>query len=194
MLNISHTLNRMDIDTNSIIRAVQQVREIVGEDKAKGASRFIKSLLSLDVKFDDENVALATAQYATEAAIKANGEIGDEQVLLDGAQQRAVKFVTEKGNAWMFARDEATAPKSVETKAFVEGLETKVAVRKDGSIARGGKQTLAAELFRKHVLESTTPCDNACFVNILVKELDMTKAGARTYAHSLRAKHGMVNK
>ena len=55
-----------------------------------------------------------------------------------------------------------------------------------------GDVVVVHELFRKYVIESQTPCDNACFVQILIKEAGMSLAGARTYATNLRREHGML--
>lgn len=191
MLNIAHTLERMEISTSSVSRAIQETREILGtSDLCKAAAKFIKSLISLDVKFTDPDIAQITAFAVVEAAVRNKGEIGDEEALLKAALMRAEAFVNKTENRWMFAKPETTET-VLETKA-VEGTDVKVVVKSDGKIKRGGKQQIAEALFKKYVTESETPCDNACFVRILQKEAGMTLAGARTYAHSLRAKNGMV--
>lgn len=192
MLNVTHTLDRMEISATSVSRAIQETREILSgsTDLCKAATNFIRKLLSLEVKFDNPDVAQTTAVAVVEAAVRANGEIGDEEALLKSALARAEAFVNKPENGWMFAKPEAeVAPQ--ETRA-VEDTDLKVVVKSDGKIKRGGKQQIAGALFKKYVTESATPCDNACFVRILQKEAGMTLAGARTYAHSLRAKNGMV--
>lgn len=193
MLNVTHTLEHMEISTTSVSRAIQETREILGNaDLCKAATNFIRKLLSLEVKFDNPDIAQTTAFAVVEAAVRAKGEIGDEEALLKSALARAEAFVNKPENRWMFAKPEAeVAPQ--ETRA-VEGTDLKVVVKSDGKIKRGGKQQIAEALFKKHVLESELPCDNACFVKILMKEAGMSLAGARTYAHNCRKAAGMINK
>ena len=67
-----------------------------------------------------------------------------------------------------------------------EGIDDKVEVKADGKIKKGGKQILAAELYKKHVVETENPVDNQGFIKILMAELGMTKAGATTYAYNCK--------
>lgn len=192
-LNVSHTCERMCIDLSSVTRAIQSVREIVGEvDAAAAAAKLIKSILSLDVKFDDGDKARVTALAVAEALARCKGEVGDEAELYAAAVKRAQEHMDAPRNRWMYTKAE-DVDKPVETKA-IEGTDLNVVIRADGKIKRGGKADVAAALFKKHVLESATPCDNACFVKILMVHGEMSQAGARTYAHNLRKQHGMVAK
>lgn len=193
MLNVTHTCERMEIDLSSVTRAIQSVREIVGEvDAAAAAAKLIKSILSLDVKFDDGDKARVTALAVAEALARCKGEVGDEAELYAAAVKRAQEHMDAPRNRWMYTKAE-DVDKPVETKA-IEGTDLNVVIRADGKIKRGGKQQVADALFKKHVLESEIPCDNACFVKILMKEAGMSLAGARTYAHNCRKAAGMVNK
>lgn len=188
-LNIVHTLERMEIPM-SVTGAIQAVREIVGEtDTCVKASKLIRSLLSLEVSFSDSDVARVTSLAVAEAIAKVEGVIADEAVLYAQAVERAERHMKSPRNAWMYVKptEEVNA---VTTQ--IEGTEVSVEIRADGKIKRGGKQTVAADLFRIHVLESETPCDNACFVAVLMEKAGMSKAGARTYAHNLRKANGMV--
>jgi len=192
MLNVTHTLDRMEISQTSVSRAINTVSDMImsTEDHCKESSKFIKSLLSLDMSFTDPNLARLTAMAVIELVVKAKGEIDDEEVLLLSARDRAYTFFTDPKHQWMYAREVTVDTK--ETKAVATGIDVKVAVRADGTIGRGGKQVLALELFKKHVLESKTPLSNADFVKLLMKELQMTLPGARTYSHNLRKQNGMT--
>lgn len=191
MLNIAHTCEKMEIDLSSVTRAIQAVRDIVGEtDTCVKASKLIRSLLSIDVKFEDADVARVTSLAVAEAIAKCEGEIADEAVLFAQAVERAERHMKSPRNAWMYVKPEAESG-PVETKA-IEGTELNVVIKADGRIKRGGKQQVAEALFAVHVLNSETPCDNACFVKILMKEAGMSLAGARTYAHNCRKANGMV--
>ena len=192
MLNVAHTLERMEISLTSPLRAVQQVREILGDDKMKNGAKLLKSILSMDVEFNDDCVALATCQAVVEALVKAEGDVGDEAELYAHALDRAIAHINNPEHSWMYFYEKDTPMAIATTTKAVEGTNASVEIKADGKIKRGGKQLIADALFKKHVLESETPCDNACFVKILMKEAGMSLPGARTYAHSLRAKNGMV--
>lgn len=202
MLNVTHTMDKMEIPM-TVTGAVQAARKIVsgrdiGDDATasdtavcKNASKFIRSLLSLEVEFNDASVARVTAMAVAEAIAKVEGVIADEAVLFAQAVERAEKHMNAPANRWMYVKPEAEAG-PVETKA-IEGTELNVVIKADGRIKRGGKQLVAEALFKVHVLDSETPCDNACFVKILMKEAGMSLAGARTYAHNCRKANGMVS-
>lgn len=190
MLNIAHTMEKMEIPM-SVTGAIQAVREIVGEtDTCVKASKLIRSLLSLEVSFTDSDVARVTSLAIAEAIVKVEGVIADEAVLYAQAVERAEKHMNAPANRWMYVKPEAESG-PVETKS-IEGTELNVVIKADGRIKRGGKQQVAEALFKVHVLDSETPCDNACFVKILMKEAGMSLAGARTYAHNCRKANGMV--
>ncbi len=195
-LMIAHTLERMGMPLTSVTKSVQAARETIEQsaDRCAAAAKLIGDLLSLTVKFEDEKTAVTVAQAVVEAAIKAEGEIGDEVELYEAAVRRAAGVINKPENKWMYfyVKDEDVAAAG-ETKT-IEGTELKVAVKADGKIKRGGKQQIAEALFKKHVIDSTEPCDNACFVKILMKEAGMTLAGARTYAHNCRKAAGLVDK
>lgn len=194
MLNVAHTLERMEISLSSPLRAVQQVREILGDDKCKNAAKLLKGILSMDVEFDDDRIALATSQAVVEALVKAGGEVGDEVELYAHALDRAITHINKPEHSWMYFYDKETTMATATTTKAVEGTNASVEIKSDGKIKRGGKQVIADALFKKHVTDSETPCDNACFVKILMKEAGMSLAGARTYAHNCRKAAGMVNK
>jgi hypothetical protein len=195
MLNVSQALTNLGITQTSTARAIREVTEIVNQSNPlTGAANFIKSILDIKVKFADENVARVTASAVIEAVLKVNGQVEDANVLYEAAVARAMKHINTPSNHWMYVTESEEANSIKETRAFVDGIDTKVNVKADGTIGRGGKQILAAELFDLHVVNSATPCDNACFVKILMKDLGMSIAGARTYAHNLRKANDMVVK
>lgn len=193
MLNVARTLERMEISLTSPLRAVQQVREILGDtDRCREAAKLIKSILSMDVEFDDDKIALSTAQAVVEAIVKAEGVVGDEAELFARSLDRAEAIIHKPANSWMYFYDKEPPMATATTSKSI--ADVNVEIKSDGKIKRGGKQLIADALFKKHVLESETPCDNACFVKILMKEAGMSLPGARTYAHNCRKAAGMVNK
>jgi hypothetical protein len=130
-----------------------------------------------------------TSLAVIEAVVKCEGVIADEAVLYAQAVERAEKHMKAPANRWMYVKAvDETNPVTTN----IEEAGVAVVIKNDGKIKRGGKAVIAEALFKKHVLESETPCDNKCFVEILMKHGQFTLAGARTYAHNLRKANGMV--
>jgi hypothetical protein len=189
MLDITAALERMRIPLNSPTAAIRTVAEkFEGEnvDAISLATKMVKDMIGVDMTFSEANEARLTAMALAEAASKTGGKFEDEAAALGLASVRAREHMVK--NAWMYVKKSTAAPSEV--KAVVEGIDTKVAVKKDGSIKKGGKQILAAELYKKHVLEATTAATNQEFIKILVKELGMSKAGATTYAYNCKKQLG----
>ena len=63
-------------------------------------------------------------------------------------------------------------------------------VKADGSIKKGGRAILIEELYRKYVLEGTEPVTRKQMIDLFVKEVGMTPAGASTYFANAKAKFG----
>lgn len=194
MIETKHAFERLDLDSSCAIRAVQQVSERVMDDAnpVAHAEQLLHDILGASVSFKDARVARLTAAKAAELTIRADHKIEDVDALLNQASNHVAKFLADPKNAWMWAEAETTsfgAPVAV-TKAVVEGIDTKVAVKADGSIKKGGKQVLVAELYKKNVLEAETPMTNQQFIALIVKELKMTKSGATTYAYNVKKELG----
>lgn len=195
MLVIKQALERLDIPTNCVTAAVQAARALLdqraGRDgMCRAATKLIKQLISIEREFDNEDVARVTALALIEAAVKNDGVIEDEQAALDAAYTKALSFVNNPNNQWMFAAKQQKQPDQT---AIKEVRNVAVPVKPNGKIARGGKLQLAQSLFKQYVLEAETPLTNSQFVQLLVKEGQFTLAGARTYATNLRKQYGLVN-
>ena len=184
MQSAINTLTQMDFDTTSITRMVQQIRDSItnASNPVDKAQRLVRALTSIDVKLPDVETAIPFTQYVAKAAIEEAEELKDHQPLID----RAFERVSE-----LFKKHPWSAPKvASQTNGPVvsvcEGIDVKVEVKADGKIKKGGKQILAAELYKKHVIETENPVDNQGFIKILMAELGMTKAGAITYAYNCK--------
>lgn len=190
MINVSHALEHFDIDTKSVPRAVEGVRIFIGDDVRK-ASKLLKDIIGVDVKFDDTARACKTLQSLIGDIVKHNCQFDDGVMLLNDAKAYADVFVSNPHNTWMFAEKEPdiTASKEIETTAVVEGIETKVAIHASGKIKKGGKQILADALYKKYVIEASTPMEVKTFKKLLVKEVQLTTSGANTYYNNLKKKH-----
>lgn len=190
MLNVTKTLQHLDISIVSPVAAIQKVRDIVEEanDPIKKSVELINTMIGLQSKFEDRNVARATAQIVAESIVKNQCVVDNAEEILSQAVVRAENHVYSKANAYHFVQPQGVAGKVYEQKAVVEGIETKVAIKEDGSIKKGGKQVLAMELYSKYVVDADTPLTNREFVQLLIDQLGMTKAGANTYAANCKKK------
>lgn len=196
MLNPLHSLERLNIRTDSVLSAIQDTRNMITSDVnvVEKAKVVIENILGIPADIDNKHVYLdhyvvIVAQHIVQTVVNAKGEIKDPLIALDLAKIYADKYIANPNNQFHFAKVE-TVDTSV-NKAVVKGIDTKVAVRRDGKIKKGGKQVLAAELYKKYVLESSTPLDNQGFIAVVMKELDMSKAGATTYAYNCKKQLGV---
>lgn len=189
MLNTEAVFQHLDLG-KSRIECVQRIREIVegAVDPAAKATAIIKDIIGLEPKYDDATRARLVAQKVGEEVFKANHRIADEEELLKTCEDYVTKFMTNPKNAFMFAKDTPTSI-AVEKVEVVKGM-TKVEVKSNGKIKKGGKQVLAAELYKKHVLDAKKAATNQEFITILVKELGMSRAGATTYAYNCKKQLG----
>lgn len=191
MINVQSTLQHMNISHTSVSRGLQDLRGRLSRasSMAVGASKFIHELLDHDIKFRDDNSARITAFAVLEGVIKRKCVYDDASELVKEATSRADQLMKDPVNMWMFAEAESSVTSPTEKVAVVDGLDAKVEVKADGSIKKGGKQVLAMELYRKHVIENAAPISQSDFVKILMSDLGMTKAGANTYAYNAKKAH-----
>lgn len=190
MINTEAVFQRLNLGS-SRTDAVQRIRELVegANDPAAKASGVIKDILGLETKYEDDGRALHIAQKVAEEVFKANHKVDNENELLTQCEKFVDAFRADPKNAWMFAKPTRNV-EPTETKQVVKGIDTKVEVKANGKIKKGGKQVLAAELYKKHVLEAKKAATNQEFIAILVKELGMSKAGATTYAYNCKKQLG----
>ncbi len=198
-------LQHMNLPT-SPIQIVQAARERMTDGTAlvPGAGAKLISTL-LGVQLTDKSLhehavgvkpsnlidyELTVTQAVVEAVARKVGEPFDEQELLAAAHARALKFVTNPDTQYYFAKPESTV-ETGEVQKVVQGVDVAVAVKADGKIKKGGKETLAEALYHKYVAElNGAEYNNQAFIAILVKELGMSKAGATTYNYNMKKKHG----
>ncbi len=201
MLNVIPILNRMVIRTSSVVFAVADAASYVNcsPDPIKASKRLFKELLEVDVDISDAVYGRIAAKALVDQLVRKQGiiadlpkadigverEINDERCIIAAvALAYADTFVADPSNSYLWsAREESADEEPIDV---VKGLDCKVNVNADGKIRKGGKQILAAELFSKYITNAEVPMTNKEFVELLVKELGMSKAGATTYGYNLR--------
>lgn len=183
-INAKPVLIHAGIDTDSVSRAVQDTRRIVenAEYPRKKALDLIEQLTGIRKDYTDSTLALHVAQCVVEAVVRA--DLFEPSDVIAEAEKRSEALV--KRMPWLNAQSTPSTTVQTSQVAVANGIDVKVEVKADGKIKKGGKQILAVELYKKHVVEATNPVDNQGFIAILMKELGMTKAGATTYAYNCK--------
>lgn len=204
MITVSaHTLATMHLDL-SPVGAVQAVRgRITSNDvdvRAGEGVALVNKLLGTSLMYadvvngiDDKLVGdyeLMFTQGVVEAVVRNVGVSFDEQAMLDDVRARISNLMSAPQHKWLFAKAKPATGQSTEQVAVAKDVALTVAVKADGSIKKGGKELLAVELYKLHVVNTATPVDNQGFIKILIKELGMTKSGASTYAYNMKKKFG----
>lgn len=200
-----HALTALGFRTDSALGAVQTTRDRVyegAEPSAGNAIVLINKLLGTNLLYDDVipsglddkltgDYALMVAQGVAEHVVKNIGQPVDEAEVLAGAKARVAKLMAAPQHKWMFAKPEATSSSGPTTSvAVVKDIDVKVEVKADGKIKKGGREVMAEALYQKRVIDSGQPVTNQEFIQILIKELGMTKGGATTYAYNVDKKMG----
>lgn len=177
MLNTEQVLIRLNIDPQSVIRAVQQVRQLIeGSKNPLGAAKAMFDNLTRDTPFTytDANEARMIVARLVQDAIKLGEQYDPDDALRRAAQWIANYRVTDP---WAFAKpDNSTVITETVTRHDVA-----VEVKEDGKLKKGGKQMLAQALYAKN-----PGLDNKALIQLFMKELDMSEAGARTYVYNCK--------
>jgi hypothetical protein len=174
---------------NVIVRRIREAIEGSPSPQAKAES-LIHSIIGVQKKYDNENIARTVAMKVGEESFKVNHQIANVDEFLAICEKYATERVNDPKNAFIYAKPEVTVD-TANNVQVVEGIDVKVPVKADGKIKKGGKQILADELYKKYVLEANTPSTNQEFIAIVMKDLDMSKAGATTYAYNCKKKLGV---
>lgn len=192
MLNTKAVFERLNLGTSGL-DAIQVVRKEIDQaaDPLAKSNELINTIVGVDRKYGNLIFARMVAMAVADNAFKANHEIGDVEEFLNQAEARINALMADPNNRFMFVEAESDR-RNVEPTEMksIEGVEMKVAVKANGKIKKGGKEILAHELYKKHVLEAATAATNQEFIAVLMKQLQMSKAGATTYAYNCKKKLG----
>jgi hypothetical protein len=192
---IKSYLDNLKVRTFSEAGTITDIKEILklSGDVCVASSKLFRDLLSVEKRFDDELYARTCVGYLIKRLFHSGFYVDGtvEDLVLDACFD-AQLFIDKP--EWSFLKAEdgldengevKISNKPIEVKqTFVEGIEAKVVVHASGKIKKGGKQVLAKEMYQRNVIENGMV--NKEFVQLLIKELDMTLQGANTYAYNMR--------
>lgn len=159
------------IPTHSYIKAIQTInaREPEGRPTEVYVKR-IKDIFGLDVQLDDKH-ARYVFLYLVQETIRTSfiTDVFDFNALLSLAVEHATQFTAE--NEYVFA------VKEVEPKLDNQGKPKR---------KKGAKKDEAERLWKEN--KGISKKD---FMDLLMKELDMTRAGSQTYFYNCKKKFGV---
>lgn len=174
MVNVEQILKNLNVNTSSRSAAVAGVRDYIeqaDEDKhLEAALMFFYEVFGMRPVVTDPIIARLAAQYAVDEVSQTHYEFGNAPRVLERAVERAELYKASPNNAWQFATSESQS-------SFKTDSDTPKA-------SKPNKGTAAWDLYVIHVKNAESPMTNIQFVEFLVKELEMTKSGARTYAYN----------
>lgn len=176
-MNAEPILESFNIDAKSAITAVTQVRAMIeGSNNPLSAARALfVSLVNVDNEFnfvDPIEARMTVASLVVDAI-----QLGEKYEPNTAIKRAAEWIVRQKAeNPWFFTKPEGSDDSVTEDRGGV-----KVEVKADGSLKKGSKMVLAKALF-----EQNPTLNNAQLIDLFEKELDMSTAGARTYAYNVR--------
>lgn len=193
MLNVSPVLNHMNISTKSPAMATSEVGELIRSSAipTETARMFVNDVLSLTVKFDEPVYAGLVCKHIAKYVIENECiiDIDSTEEILENAHVYATAYCNNPANSYMWAELDESVESNAGHIQVATGIDTKVAVKSNGKIKKGGKAILCAEMYQKFVVDAEVPLTNQGFISLLMKELDMGKAGATTYAYNMKKSH-----
>ena len=192
-------IESLGVTSSSLIVAVQEVRRLITSPTNETdvitdkGFKLVETLTGHPVDVEDVVRGVHTgqlnlfqlmfAQAAVEFAIKHQGLTVEAADIVVAAKQRAIGVLTSAQFQFLVPSVESPKP------------EVGVAVVSDGKggtrIKNGGRKILVQNLYQKHVIDAVPPMPNKEFVELLVKELGMSKAGATTYAYEAKKAHAV---
>jgi hypothetical protein len=192
VINTSHVFKRYEISEHCLTAAMQEVRTFIDRDVNK-ARALIDALISVDKQFSDIETAVVTTQAVVEWLFHHDFQYEFAEQVAAAAEDRCKKLHAKIDMQWANGGQNVDQPRpnavvassGNEMKQISASVEVQVEIKEDGKIKKGGKQVLAAALYQKHVTHAEVPMTNQEFIELLIDELQMTKAGATTYRFNM---------
>jgi hypothetical protein len=188
MIDATHAFDSIDAPNKSIQSVVQSIREHIemAPNPIVRAGAIIDTMIGIIPPIDDARYGRVLAQRIAVLIDEHAYILPNVQDIVTAADVYARKYITDPNKTWMWATADAEAAADAQP-VVVDGVVTQPA---SGKIKKGGKQVLVLDLYKAHVLEAETPLSNQEFVQVVMKELQMSKAGATTYAWNAKKELG----
>lgn len=176
--------HKIGIDSQSTV--VQGLRKVFENGGTAAFNNILEELTGTRFQFPQK--AVKARLMGTKMILDAyNGQEPSLTVAVEYVQS----LENNPKNSYMFVEtSEMSGGQQLETKQVSEEVNIEVKVKADGKIARGGRAVLAEELYRKYIIEGTEPTSRSAMVELFVKEIGMTPAGASTYFANAKKRFG----
>jgi hypothetical protein len=162
-----------NIPTNSYISAIQYLSD--RPDRLdREYKEMIKDITGEEVSFDDARMYKYTLLYTVQEAIK---QFGDTTDYVNPAD--VLKLATEKAEQFVNTRTYVFAKKDID-----ENAPQKLDASGNIKPKKGAKKIMAKEVWEKNKHQTMTRKE---WIELLVAEVGLTKAGASTYYANLKA-------
>ena len=170
-------------NAQSLTRMTRNIAEHIeaGKQPTVTASDVIYELTHTRISFDCAITGKMFAQYVAKCKLFDNM-----------SSEQAIRYAENKlsehkaKNKWMFTVPEGYYQNQKSDNNFateqVQGVT--VTVKRDGSKKKGWKQQVANKLYIDNVVNGSLT--NRQFIDMIIEQLDMTLAGARTYAYNAK--------
>jgi hypothetical protein len=173
------TISKLKLDTNSFLRADREFVECYGALPSDQYAEMYFELTGKALNEDDDKKAELKTRYVIQTFIKNIAADVDEVVNMSTVQFNRYWEI----NSYLYAdRSESQAVVEVQRKDGSTVVRTR---RNDGL----SKQDVAQ---RVYVANRTKGLSRQEWIALLVKEVELTPAGASTYLSNLKQKHGDV--
>lgn len=189
-MNVQGQLAKLKVDTSSVVIATSEVGEMMrsSPNPLQLASRFFDEVLLANIRFEEDIFARMAVKKMVALVIDSGMEVDDAEPIITQSLDYAKEYCDNPDHSYMWSKADDDSNEVVSGVAVATGIETKVALKSDGKIKKGGKSVLCEEMYKKFVVEAEQPLSTKEFMALLIKELDMTTPGARTYLYNMKKK------
>lgn len=183
MLESFRILERLDISTTSVIRAVQDVRQRVETSASpkSEALRIISEITGETIDVESNIDALHIAQSVVENAILQKETFVPEKAL-ELAHKRVEQYRNNPALQYIYVAENQLQQNETQEIAGVS-----VVINENGKIKKGGKALIAKQLFKELVVDKKMSKKD--FIEQLMQQCKMSRAGATTYEHNVRKEY-----
>lgn len=183
------TLRRHKINDRTLSTILGDVRTHVEKHGRLYGTRLVEDLTGISLHMPRNNKHAVHLTQSVIVQIHKNPDI-DPNEAITAAKEYYEAYSTNPANQWMYVEKEYTSSEGTTNVTITDEVDVQVPVKADGSIKKGGRAILIEELYRKYVLEGTEPVTRKQMIDLFVKEVGMTPAGASTYFANAKSKFG----
>lgn len=206
MLNTKQQLISLNINTTSAARAIQDVNQIIDTSNKPKITTIVNLINDIGIEFTEDQIKPIGKSNTESTAIMmihglieyiiANNHRIDKNNAIEYSIQRVTNLINKPNNQWWFATNQTNYQNNNIQSTITVNNET-VEIKTNGKIKKGGKQILAADLYKKFYADKKAnnqqpdKSDRKALIALFIKHLDMQSAGASTYVYNMQKQFGI---